>query len=259
MRICMYVVCICYQNMGAEKWKKVMIWGVVWGQWWRWVAKSWVDNKRTLFARIRGEKAEKLVTHHFRQSVCEHVCASMSVIISLHFAWNACLGDGNGTHSHTHSVTFYLNEQRAHTQILPHTKFLIRTRFSIMLITFYNSRVFFSCALLHQKYRKSFAMNAYNLHTHAHTYKRIFLSRIHLLKRGYAVQFHLLPILLVHVYCIHICLDGCIDGWYECECECGCLCRLCTHTTTMPALHFHFRLISLPIHCSTRFHQNIFI
>lgn len=91
-------------------------------------------------------------------------------------------------------------------------------------------------------------MNAYNSCTHTPTHKRIILSKIHLLKRGCAVQFHLLPIHLVHVYCVYV--------WYECEC----LYTICVafYTVMMPALHFHFRLISLPIHCSTRFHQNIY-
>ena len=104
-------------------------------------------------------------------------------------------------------------------------------------------------------------MNAYNSHTHTHTHtktqKRIFLSKIHLMKKGLRCS---IPF-IAHTF------GACV----LCECVYTYVVRMngmnvnvCiqfvspVHTLMMPALHFHFRLISLPIHCSTRFHQKIY-
>lgn len=176
----------------------------------------------------------------------------------------------------THTPSDFLSKRAKRTEIRPHihtnshTKCLIRTRFSIMLITFYNSRDFFSCARSAKIPKKSFAMNTYNLHTqmraHIHIQANLFEQNSFAEKGlrcsipfiahtlGACIDVWMCVRVYLHMYLYAMNANVCI---YNIRLVCVCVAFL--HTLMMPALHFHFRLISLPIHCSTRFHQNIFI
>lgn len=190
IRICMclhmYAVCICYQNMGAEKWKKVMIRGSGSGGcdggsgsgsdgWWK---VELTINAH--FSLGYGEKRRKSLLHIIFGWAC------MCEYVSDHFSFETfryillrtlvlVMAMSNDTHSHTFSD--FLSKRAKNVQKFFHitcnmyTKFLIRTRFSIMLITFYNSRVFFSCALLLTKIPKIICNERLQFaRTHAHTH-----------------------------------------------------------------------------------------
>lgn len=160
---CVMCMFVCYQNMGAEKWAKMMMRGV---------KVELTINAH--FSLKYEEKTENLVTHHFhhfRLCVCMCVCVSarafMCVITSLeHFGYISFI-IFTSVMAMTHTATFfYLNEQSIHR------KFLIRTRFSIMLITFYNSRESFSCALY--QIPKTICNERFQ---RTHTYERMFSSK----------------------------------------------------------------------------------